>query len=146
MRVRGAALCDNGRLRVSGQCGVEAMFYWSDRTERLESSTETAKLSVWTLPLLVRASYQIPVEPVAIYGGVAGGIAIIGRSINSTSTERFETQEVQLALSGLVGADMGLGPGRAAIELAYMYTGSEETPVRGSLGGLMLTGGYRLEF
>ncbi|MFC1609749.1 hypothetical protein ACFL6C_02215 [Myxococcota bacterium] len=125
--------------------GVEAMFYWSDRSEDLTNGQATADLSLWAVPLLIRGTYRIPFEQLTFYAGIAVGISIVGRKITSPTDAPIETIENHPTLSGHVGADVSLGPGRVAFEVAYLYPISEGTTVRADLGGLLLTGGYRFE-
>lgn len=126
--------------------GIEAFAYWNSSKQRLDGGTDNVTLSVWSIPLLVRATYQIPVDPLAIYAGVAGGVSIVGAEISSESDGRVATRGLYFAASGVIGADMRLGLGRAVLEATYLHSQSDASAVQGNLGGLLLTGGYRFEF
>jgi hypothetical protein len=131
-----------GRLSV----GFEVLGYWSESEEQIADSSEQSSLSVWAIPLLARTTYQFLFDQVALYAGLASGISIVGTEIASENDSRVETLGVSFALSVILGVERVVGPGRAVIELAYLYTPSETSDIEGNLGGLLLTGGYRFEF
>jgi opacity protein-like surface antigen len=98
------------------------------------------------VPILPRAVYSLPVDPLTLYIGAGFGTAIVGREVSSESTDKTKTAKAHFGLSGILGADMKLGPGRAVAELGYLYVVSSDNVVQGNTGGLLITVGYRFEF
>jgi len=131
-----------GRLSV----GLEVLGYWNESEEHIADSSEQSSLSIWAIPLLARTVYQIPLDQLFLYAGVATGISIVGTQIASQNDSRVETLGVYFALSGILGVERIVGPGRVVIEMAYLYAPFEASNIEGNLGGLLLTGGYRFEF
>ena len=126
--------------------GVEFGYYWSDTRSQDASGEEEVSTSVWVAPILARAIYSLPIKPVAPYLGIGVGTAIVGREVSSESTGTIGSKKAHFALSGILGADLALGPGQVVAELAYLYIVSNETVVQGNTGGLLATVGYRFGF
>jgi hypothetical protein len=126
--------------------GVEAMFYWSDRTERLTNWRSDARVAVWATPLLVRGAYTIPLGSWSLVTGLAGGALIVNRQISSPTDAPIETIEVHPAISGHLGTEVGIGLGYLTFELAYMHVFSTGGPVEADLSVPLVTAGYRFEF
>ncbi|MBN2494109.1 MAG: hypothetical protein JXR96_05930 [Deltaproteobacteria bacterium] len=123
--------------------GIEGLYYWTDQSWLAEG--EEGKTSLWVLPLLARVSYQIPIGPLALYLGVAGGASLSMRETSSENTGKTSSFAVQMALAGHLGLDLEAGPGRVAIEAAYLYSPAEDEWLQGNLGGLLIFAGYRFE-
>jgi hypothetical protein len=126
--------------------GLELGYYWSNSDRMSAGGEEKVKTSVWVFPILARAAYHLPIEAFDIYLGLGVGTAVVGREISSESAGRSKSGQAHFALSGTAGADVKLGPGRVAAEVGYLYAAGEDGNVKGSVGGLLLTAGYRLEF
>ena len=111
---------------------------------------EQVSITLWVVPLLLRAGFQIPVDIMALdlrlRAGLAGGALIIGHSIKAPSAGFKRQLGVALAGMAFLGADMALGPGRAVVEAAYLYAPDSDNALRGNFGGLHLLAGYSLEF
>jgi opacity protein-like surface antigen len=126
--------------------GIEFGYYWSDTRSQAAGGEEEVSTSVWVFPILARALYRLPIDPFTLYGGAGLGTAIVGREVSSPSTDRTKTSKAHFGLSGILGGDMSLGPGRVVAELGYLYVVSSDNVVQGNTGGLLITVGYRFEF
>ncbi|MDJ0766008.1 MAG: hypothetical protein QNJ97_23690 [Myxococcota bacterium] len=126
--------------------GVETGFYW----EKIEQPSknddqELVKTSLWSLPLLVRTTYQLSFHPFGFYFGIGGGTVISSNREASQTAGSTDARKAGGALSGIVGADFIWGIGRVVLEIAYIRTFLRDMAVDGNLGGLFITAGYRFE-
>ncbi len=126
--------------------GFEVGYYWSDAKQTSEDDAEKIETSVWGLPLLARIAYQIPVVPFAFYFGIGGGLVVSHAETESESAGKSASLEALPTISGFGGADVALGPGRVVLEIAYLHTFTQGLDIKGNLGGLVITVGYRFEF
>ncbi len=104
---------------------------------------EMVSTTVWTVPILGRITYSIPIKEFAIYGGVGAGIFMFYKKTASDSAGTTEEMSTTPAMTFVLGADYVLGPGRAVFEASYLPIGFGAMNMDGDLGGMFLTLGYR---
>jgi hypothetical protein len=125
---------------------VEVAYGWSETEATADGVDERVKTSVWSLPVMARFSYELPVDP-APYGFVSVGTAITYREISSPTSGREASGSADLAFGAGAGFIWRVGPGGFLAEVSWIQTKGMGDPesVRGNLGGLRGSAGYRLE-
>jgi len=126
--------------------GVEAAYYWSDDERMSAGGEERVETSVWSVPILGRLAYQIPIRRFAFYLGAAGGVVVSDTETSSPSTGREAQLSAQPGVAGIFGMDLSVGPGRIVVEAEYLHTFTRDINVEGNVGGLFVSAGYRFEF
>ncbi len=125
--------------------GIEGGVYWDDREQQSADDSEVVSTSIRGVPLLARVAYRFPWSPIAVYFGLGGGVVVAHTEVQSASAGKAETGKGLGAVCGAAGADLALGPGRFVAELEYLYTFGSDLAVKGNLGGLLISAGYRFE-
>lgn len=123
---------------------IEAGYGWSDSELDARGGGESVSISVWSLPVLARVTYELPVSPTPYVCGSLGA-AIVHREISSASSGRETEDGAELAFGGGAGVIVRLGPGGIIAEVTWTQTVGEQENIRGNLGGLRGVAGYRLE-
>jgi hypothetical protein len=134
------------RLPFAGRrivLGAEAGWYAADH--RVDGAIEVVDVAVTVIPVMARATYGLELGRASIYAGVAGGVVFSRARTMSASTGMNVEAGTSPVIAGLLGLELGIGPGRAVIEAAYDRVTVDGELVRGNLGGLHLTAGYRVE-
>jgi hypothetical protein len=126
--------------------GLELGLYVSSSTDRDEADVEDVSVTATVLPLLARVVYEIPLGMVMPYFGLASGVSITSTNVSSSSSGEQVSNDAALPLYVPVGATMPLGPGRAGLELGYLYTPVENDSLEGNLGGFEITAAYHYGF
>jgi len=125
--------------------GLETSFSWIDARDRIDQLDEELRTFIWVLPLLARASLQLPLDPFTLYAGAGLGTALVGSEVSSPSVGQSAGLQPLLAVSGHAGADAKLGPGRVVAEVGALWAGVDGAGLQGNVGGLQLSAGYRFE-
>jgi hypothetical protein len=124
---------------------IEGSFAWKEWKKRAAGADEKVTTSLWSMPVVARLSYTVPIDPMLISFGAGGGVALVNRAIASESSGRLVTRELEPAVSGALELGWGVGSGRLFIEVVYTHTLSANNEVTGNAGGLRVAAGYRFE-
>jgi hypothetical protein len=125
--------------------GLTAGYYGSSSSRPDVTGQDEVELDVWAVPLAARLAYEVPVGIVRLYLGGEAGMLVAGTTVRSPSTGETAQTEPQFLGGGLLGADVALGPGQAALEASYSYSPAAATGVSGNFAGLGITAGYRYD-
>lgn len=126
--------------------GVEGAFTRSTAVQKDASGTEDIFSSVTFAPLLGRLSLRGEVNGWGLYLGAGAGASVVSWELSSESTGRVVLGGAFPAFSAHAGADRRLGPGRVAVEALAVYARSRGADLPEDVAGVLLSGGYRLEF
>jgi hypothetical protein len=126
--------------------GIEAGYYSNASSVQTADGGEDVSLEVDAIPVMARGVYQLRLGPFDVHGGGGVGAILAGTSLASPSTGRTSTRDPRLAFGPLLGAAYRVGPGRALMETAYWHAPMIETNLRGNVGGLVVSGGYGVEW
>jgi hypothetical protein len=126
--------------------GVEGAFTRSTVVQRDAGGGEDVLSSVMFAPLLGRLTLRAEVSGWGLYSGAGAGVSLVSWELASESTGRVVMGGAFPAFSAHAGADHRLGPGRVAVEALAVYTRSRGADLPEDVAGVLLSGGYRLEF
>ena len=142
-----AALVGDFRLPVLSDnliVGIDASFFYAELSGPDTTTGEMIDAHATAFPLLGRLVYELPIGAFALRGGAAAGALLVqtyaeGRLIGDVT--RFSTR---FGATPLLGGGVELGPGRALVELGYLYATIDDGAFSGQLGGFHATAGYGL--
>jgi hypothetical protein len=122
----------------------EAGYYQSQRRDLSFDLREHVDTRVRGMPLLLRAEYIFIVDRFELWPMAGAGALLTVSDVTSTSTGRAHASSVTPLLAAGAGASVGLGPGRANLELGYVEARVNTSSVTGNAAGFFATLGYRL--
>jgi len=122
--------------------GVAIRYYTSTDTAMATGGEEVA-VAVHAVPVLAQLTFDLVRS--RLYVGATAG-AVLGQTmVSSASSGDTVDRLLRPALGVLGGGAAGVGPGRAVLELGYLHA-TARGAAYGPVGGLAVTGGYRLAF
>lgn len=119
------------------------MMQQSEGADRLQG--EQVAMTLVGGPLTARVAYELPVPTVTPYVVAQGGVFLMTSRLSSPTAGAMAITEAIPAVGGGLGAWTSLGPGQVIVEAGYTYAELDNALVDGMLGGLGVTGGYRVE-
>lgn len=119
------------------------LMHRSEGADRLRG--EDVAMTLIGGPLTARVAYELPVPTVVPYVLVHGGVFVMTSRLSSPTAGAMTTTQAVPAVGAALGAWTALGPGQVVLEAGYTYAELDNDLVDGALGGLGVTGGYRVE-
>ncbi|RMH38033.1 MAG: hypothetical protein D6689_20390 [Deltaproteobacteria bacterium] len=125
--------------------GVAAAAYASDDVRAAADGGDDVRTRVTGLPVMVRAMVEAGGGRMAGYGGVGAGALWTRRELASARAGTVVRTGAHLAASAFAGGEVGVGPGRAFVELGYWLAHVDDGVTAGNPAGLRAVAGYRLD-
>jgi hypothetical protein len=121
---------------------VECGYYFSSQ----EDSGQDITSSLWVVPFTGSLAYRFSVHDIVhLFAAVGGGAYFAGTSTAVGDQPAVERNITKGGAQAAVGAGVLLGPGRATLQVRYIYAesvGIEE--LSGNIGGWAILAGYQL--
>ncbi|MCA9673161.1 MAG: hypothetical protein KC503_46530, partial [Myxococcales bacterium] len=114
-------------------------------TQDISDGTARASSRLVLLPIAIGAHYELPLGRFAPYVSLAFLLSLVATK-NAVDGEPGQTRvDAAPGLLALGGCAMAIGPGALFLEAGWQQSRLETEQVSGLVGGLVLSGGFRLD-